>query len=103
MATCCSSSSMFDSAGARFENRQAGELSAFVEFQHHRKFLQKLARQFPDKMAVRGHLAALVLAQFHADEMRIEADFNSTFAQSHQPVRRNRPIVFAKPAVIAAV
>jgi hypothetical protein len=54
-------------------------------------------------MTVRWHFAALVLVQFHSHKMRIEANFNSIFIQSHEPIRRNRPIVFAKTAVIAAM
>ena len=35
--------------------------------------------------------------------MRIKPDFNSAFLQPHQAIRCNCPIMFAKPAVIAAM
>src|ERR1017187_4607528 len=63
--------------------------------------LQQLARQFPDKMAVRRHLAVLVLAQLHSDQVRVEANFNPAFLQSQQPIRRYRPIVLPEPARLA--
>src|SRR5438552_15422760 len=49
-------------------------------------------------MAVGRHLPEFVLAQFDIDEARVEADFNSAFLQSHQPIGGDGPIVLAKPA-----
>src|ERR1017187_9264248 len=47
----------------RLEDRQPGEAAALIELQHHREVPQQFARQLPDKVAVRWHLAALVLPQ----------------------------------------
>src|ERR1035437_7006255 len=65
----------------RLENHQPGETATFVKLQHDREIPQQLARQFPDKMAVRRHLSTFVLAQLHRDQVRVEANFNSAFLQ----------------------
>ena len=89
--------------GLRLENQQPGEAAMLVELQHDWEFLQQLARQFPDEMAVRRHLAFSVLPQFHCDQMSIKANFNAAFLQPHQPIRRDGPIALAKPARVGAM
>src|SRR5437867_1255941 len=37
----------------QLKNHQPGETATLVKLEHHRKLLQKLARQFPDKIAVK--------------------------------------------------
>src|ERR1039458_6109651 len=47
----------------RLEDRQPGEAAGPIELQQPPETAQQLARQLPDKVAVRWHLAALVLPQ----------------------------------------
>src|ERR1039458_6335537 len=87
----------------RPEDRQAGEAAALVELQHHREMAQQLTRQLPDKVAVRRHLAALVLPHLHRHHAGVEANLNPTLHQPHQPVRHDRPIRLPEPAGPAAM